>query len=44
MMTLLDQGANPDYESSTGLTCLMVAAVEDPQAFNYQQQIDHNGK
>ena len=44
IMKLLDLGADADFASSNGITCLMMAAMEDPEALNYQYQTDHNGK
>ena len=43
-MSLLDQGASADYESPCGMTCLLNAAVEDPESHNHKLQKDDDGR
>lgn len=41
---LLDQGASPDYETAYGMTCLLVAAADDPHRMNYSYPTDQNDR
>jgi hypothetical protein len=44
VMNLLDQGASPDYESPAGITCLLLASLEDPEAVNHRLIRDDNDR
>jgi len=42
IITMLDQGANADYETPSGLTPLLAAANDDPHSISAKLFLDEN--